>query len=100
MDCRRALADPGTEADWGCQVSEKPEALRVADDCLCGADPGVYPHTYLGDCLTRAGGTIRHQYAQNQEMLKALQRMTHPAADDDDLAYALEVIAKATGGAA
>jgi hypothetical protein len=34
------------------------------------------------------------------EMLKALQRMTHPAADDDDLAYALEVIAKATGGAA
>jgi hypothetical protein len=32
------------------------------------------------------------------EMLKALQRLTHPAADDEDLAYALEVIAKATGG--
>jgi hypothetical protein len=32
------------------------------------------------------------------EMLRALQRLTHPASDDEDLAYALEVIAKATGG--
>ena len=30
------------------------------------------------------------------DMLKALQRLTHPAADDTDLENALEVIAKAT----
>lgn len=31
-------------------------------------------------------------------MLKALQRITHPMADDEDLSFALEAIAKATGG--
>jgi hypothetical protein len=30
-------------------------------------------------------------------LLKALQRLTHPMADDDDLAHALDVIASATG---
>lgn len=30
-------------------------------------------------------------------MLKALQRITHPMADDEDLSFALEAIAKATG---
>lgn len=30
-------------------------------------------------------------------MLQALQRITHPAADDDDLEHALSVIAQATG---
>lgn len=32
-------------------------------------------------------------------MLAALQRLTHPAADDTDLAHALDVIARATGAA-
>lgn len=31
------------------------------------------------------------------QMLRALQRLAHPAADDDDLAYALDVIRVATG---
>jgi hypothetical protein len=31
------------------------------------------------------------------QLLRALQRLTHPAADDDDLAYALDVIRVATG---
>jgi hypothetical protein len=31
------------------------------------------------------------------QLLSALQRLTHPAADDDDLAYALDVIRVATG---
>ena len=31
------------------------------------------------------------------QMLRALQRLTHPAADDDDLEYALDVIRAATG---
>jgi len=30
-------------------------------------------------------------------MLAALQRLTHPMADDTDLAHALDVIARATG---
>ena len=30
-------------------------------------------------------------------MLRALQRLTHPMADDEDLAHALDVIARATG---
>lgn len=32
-------------------------------------------------------------------MLAALQRITHPAADDSDHAHALEIIAQATGKA-
>jgi hypothetical protein len=32
------------------------------------------------------------------ELLYALQRLTHPMAGDDDLDYALDVIAAATGG--
>ena len=35
--------------------------------------------------------------AQAPAMLKALQRLTHPMADDDDLRDALDVIARATG---
>jgi hypothetical protein len=31
------------------------------------------------------------------QLLSALQRLTHPATDDDDLAYALDVIRVATG---
>jgi hypothetical protein len=32
------------------------------------------------------------------DMLKALYRLTHPAADDTDLEFALQVIDQATGG--
>jgi len=32
------------------------------------------------------------------QMLLALERLTHPMADDEDLDYAREIIAKATGG--
>jgi hypothetical protein len=32
------------------------------------------------------------------ELLAALERLTHPMADDDDLDYAREVIRKARGG--
>lgn len=33
------------------------------------------------------------------DLLTALQRLTHPMADDTDLAHALDVIARATGAA-
>jgi hypothetical protein len=50
------------------------------------------------------GGTVEQcanarLIAAAPQMLRALQRLTHPAADDDDLAYALDVIRAATGGA-
>lgn len=38
--------------------------------------------------------------ATTPKMLQALMRLTHPAADDDDLDFARKVIAEATGGAA
>jgi hypothetical protein len=34
---------------------------------------------------------------QRAELVAALERVTHPAADDDDLADALELLAKARG---
>ena len=41
--------------------------------------------------------TDPHLIASAPAMLKALQRLTHPMADDEDLAHALDVIARATG---
>lgn len=38
-----------------------------------------------------------HLIASAPTMLRALQRLTHPMADDEDLAHALDVIARATG---
>jgi hypothetical protein len=38
-----------------------------------------------------------HLIASAPELLAALERLTHPMADDDDLDYAREVIAKAKG---
>jgi hypothetical protein len=38
----------------------------------------------------------RHLIAAAPDMLKALQRITHPAADDTDLEFALQVIDQAT----
>jgi hypothetical protein len=35
--------------------------------------------------------------ASAPDLLSALERLTHPMADDDDLDYAREVIAKARG---
>ena len=48
------------------------------------------------------GGTVEqcanaHLIASAPALLKALQRLTHPMADDEDLAHALDVIARATG---
>lgn len=38
-----------------------------------------------------------HLIASAPDLLRALERLTHPMADDDDLDYAREIIAKAKG---
>ena len=43
------------------------------------------------------GQAAAYLIAAAPEMLAALQRLTHPAADDSDLEHALDVIARATG---
>ncbi len=55
-----------------------------------GADGVVCEALYASDSDARL-------IAAATQMLRALQRLTHPAADDDDLAYALDVIRVATG---
>jgi hypothetical protein len=57
-------------------MSKQPEALQVADDCLCGADPGVYPQTYLGDRLMAARDQLIRQHALIEELREALRAIT------------------------
>ena len=42
-------------------------------------------------------GANAHLIASAPDLLAALERLAHPMADDDDLDYAREVIAKAKG---
>lgn len=46
--------------------------------------------------LCEFAACVEHE-TQAPALLKALQRLTHPMADDEDLAHALDVIARATG---
>ena len=66
------------------------KALEHLEWACSGVD---YMETEYADTLKEARSVLLKAH-----MLKALQRLTHPAADDEDLAYALEVITKATGG--
>jgi hypothetical protein len=63
------------------------------------ADWTIYPGLNSNEPVADVYGTEDHArlLAQAPAMLKALQRLTHPMADDDDLAHALDVIARATG---
>jgi hypothetical protein len=51
------------------------------------------PAFVAGDILPSDARLI----ASAPDLLSALERLTHPMADDDDLDYAREVIAKAKG---
>lgn len=57
-----------------------------------------------GKAVARVTPRIRgelngHLIAAAPELLAALERLAHPMADDGDLDYAKEIIAKAKGGA-
>ena len=51
-------------------------------------------HSIAADVLPDAARLI----ASAPDLLSALERLTHPMADDEDLDYAREIIAKAKGG--
>lgn len=54
-------------------------------------------HGFAPDKALREFATCVEHETHAPAMLKALQRLTHPAADDEDLRDALDVIARATG---
>lgn len=70
-----------------------PENVRA--DWTVYDGPGPEPATPIAD--VHGSEDIARLIASSRVLLKALQRLTHPAADDDDLTHALEVIARATG---
>ena len=61
------------------------------DDDVCE----VYGGNDDDDLVRQANAKL---IAAAPDMLKALYRLTHPAADDTDLEFALQVIDQATGG--
>lgn len=88
MDRGSQLDDPGTEADWGCQVSGLPKELKDVTDM-------AYWLSFEG--FGEEAELMRELFEMNQTMLKALQRLTHPAADDQDLEDALELLRQIQG---
>ena len=65
-----------------------------AGDALIAFATDHYADEHLMESEKMANARL---IAAAPQLLRALQRLTHPAADDDDLAYALDVIRVATG---
>ncbi len=53
---------------------------------------------FLAQTIREVECQREHARTERDDLLSALQRLTHPAADDSDLQDALELIAKTTGG--
>lgn len=70
-------------------VSHRPNLVKVetARVVICDAFGGLNDETMANARLI----------ASAPDLLAALERLVHPMADDDDLDYAREVIAKAKG---
>ena len=70
-------------------VSHRPNLVKVetARVVICDAFGGLSDETMAN----------AHLIASAPDLLSALERLAHPMADDDDLEYAREVIAKAKG---
>jgi len=71
-------------------ISRNPDSLRMDIVTKTGE---WNPAFIAGDILPEDARLI----ASAPDLLSALERLAHPMADDDDLDYAREVIAKAKG---
>ena len=76
--------------------------IGTYDVCRCGND-GLRTRVcrlHASQIEPKHGGTIEANaqlIASAPDLLAALERLAHPMADDEDLDYAREVIAKAKG---
>ena len=99
------------QSDWGYIVKSEftpgPWTTKKIDTgtydvCRCGND-GLRTRVcrlHASQIEPEHGGTIEANaklIAAAPNLLAALERLAHPMADDEDLAYAREVIAKAKG---
>jgi hypothetical protein len=71
-------------------ISRNPDSLRMDIVTTTGE---WTPAFIAGDILPEDARLI----ASAPELLSALERLAHPMADDDDLDYARDIIAKAKG---
>ena len=74
-----------------CYEGEDNPATIRAGGTHVATIPGMRPHL-TGNRLANA-----HLISAAPDLLAALERLAHPMADDEDLDYAREVIAKAKG---
>ena len=77
-------------------AAQRGESIAIADP-LCRPGKGGYLAVVPAWLPLEERMNNALLIAAAPAMLRALQRLTHPAADDDDLAYALDVIRVATG---
>lgn len=77
-------------------AAQRGESIAIADP-LCRPGKGGYLAVVPAWLPLEERMNNALLIAAAPAMLRALQRLTHPAADDDDLAYALDVIRAATG---
>ena len=74
-----------------CYEGEDNPATIRAGGTHVATIPGMRPQ------LSKRSLANAHLIASAPDLLAALERLAHPMADDDDLDYAREVIAKAKG---
>jgi hypothetical protein len=77
-------------------AAQRGESIAIADP-LCRPGKGGYLAVVPAWLPLEERMNNALLIAAAPAMLRALQRLAHPAADDDDLAYAQSVIRAATG---
>jgi hypothetical protein len=83
---------PGPWRTTGLNVRAGDALICFATDHWYAEDNGFYAFTDLAE--KQANATL---ISCAPELLDALERLAHPMADDEDLDYAREIIAKAKG---
>ena len=96
--------------EWDPVFQDQSEVRDSAGRFVCRIESCPSPtvaQQWVTDSLVGVQDSERQLWARNLAnarliaaapcLLAALQRLTHPAADDTDLAHALDVIARATG---